>query len=226
MGVHLQHEVDKLKKMILTLGSRVESSFRDAVISVQQSDWDLAQDVIQRDSQTDLMEVDVEEEALKILALHQPVATDLRFIIAVLKINRELERIGDLASNIAERGISLTRYPECPFRPDFTEMAQAAKEMLRKSLDALVNLDIEEASTVRSLDDVVDDLNRRMYDEIQAEIKKHPEQVDPLIHLLSTARHIERIADLATNISEEIIYMVKGRIVRHTAKGTGSYGPL
>lgn len=226
MAVHLQREIEKLKKMILSLGAKVEACVRDAVIAVQKSDWDLAQEVIRRDMQIDEVEVDVEEEALKILALYQPVAADLRYIVSVLKINQELERIGDLASNIAERAISLTRYTDCPFRPDFTEMADTAKMMLRQSLEALVDLDVKKAAHIRAHDDVVDDLNRKMFAEIQEEIRRHPDQVEPLIHLLSTARHLERIADLATNIAEEIIYMIKGLIVRHTAKGKSYYEQL
>lgn len=217
MAVHLQKEIEKLKKMILRLGGRVETSFRDAVYSVQHCDWDLARRVIEQDLEIDYLEVDVEEEALKILALHQPVANDLRFIVAVLKINDELERIGDLSSNIAERAISLTKYGEWAYQVDFSEMAEITKTMLRQGLDALVNLDAELARDTCLKDDIVDNLNRQMINRLQEQIKATPERVEPLIHLLSTSRAIERVGDCTTNIAEDIIYMIKGQIVRHRA---------
>ncbi len=217
MAVHLQKEIEKLKKMILRLGGRVETSFRDAVYSVQHCDWDLARRVIEQDLEIDYLEVDVEEEALKILALHQPVANDLRFIVAVLKINDELERIGDLSSNIAERAISLTKYGEWAYQVDFSEMAEITKTMLRQGLDALVNLDAELARDTCLKDDIVDDLNRQMINRLQEQIKATPERVEPLIYLLSTSKAIERVGDCTTNIAEDIIYMIKGQIVRHRA---------
>jgi phosphate transport system protein len=175
----------------------------------------LARKIIDEDIQIDRTEVEVEEECLKVLALHQPVAIDLRFIVAVLKINNDLERIGDLAVNIAERSYFLASQPEINVSFDFTEMSNNTEAMLNKSLDALVNLSPALAHEVCISDDVIDNINRQMYLKIQDEIIKHPDRITALIHLLSISRHLERIADHATNIAEDVIYMIEGEIVRH-----------
>jgi len=164
------------------------------------------------------MEVDVEEECLKILALYQPVAIDLRFIITALKINNDLERIGDLAVNIAERSEFLARQPEVHVPLDLEKMTEKTQSMLTKSLDALVNMDCDLAHQVCAADDEVDAMNRQMYLTVQDGIRQHPEQLESLIHLLSASRHLERIADHATNIAEDVIYMAEGQIVRHRAE--------
>jgi phosphate transport system protein len=161
------------------------------------------------------MEVGVEEDCLKILALHQPVAIDLRFIVAVLKINNDLERIGDLAVNIAERSAFLSKHPPFGFSLGLVEMADRAQDMLKHSLDALINLDSGLAQEVCAADDEIDAMNRQMYLKIQDAIRSNPGKLESLIHLLSVSRHLERIADHATNIAEDVIYMVEGRIARH-----------
>jgi phosphate transport system protein len=215
MPIHFERELEKLKKRILSLGAEVEESVRLATKSLQTRDADLAKKVIERDPHIDHLEVDLEEECLKILALYQPVAIDLRFIIAVLKINSDLERIGDLAVNIAERASFLaTQKPrEVPF--DFLTMSEKAQAMLRKSLDALANINPDLAYQVCASDDEVDTMNREMYQLVEDAIRKHPAQLEYLIHMLSASRHLERIADLATDISEDVIYMAKGEIIRH-----------
>jgi phosphate transport system protein len=171
--------------------------------------------VIEKDLEIDHSEVEVEEECLRILALHQPVAIDLRFIVAALKLNNDLERIGDLAVNIAERALFLSRVtpPVIPF--DFNEMAQRTRDMLKQSLDALVNMDIELARRVCAEDDEVDRINREMYVHVKQAIRQHPHHLEALVHLLSVSRHLERIADHTTNIAEDVIYMIEGEIVRH-----------
>lgn len=218
MTVHMKREINKLKRELLSLCKVVEESFRQAVKSIQKRDAELAKKVIEADIKIDHMEVDVEEECLKILALHQPVAIDLRFIITALKLNNDLERIGDLAVNIAEHSEFLaTQYKiDIPF--DFEAMAEKTQSMLRKSLDALVNLDCDLAHEVCAADDEVDALNQEMYNQVKASIQSHPERLQSLIHLLSVSRHLERIADHATNIAEDVIYMVEGKIVRHRAE--------
>jgi phosphate transport system protein len=215
MSVHLKKEIDNLKKELLTLYGMVEDNLWQAVKSIKNRDLNLAQRVIDSDIQTDQMEVCVEEDCLKILALHQPVAIDLRFIITALKINNDLERIGDLAVNIAERSqfLSLQEEIEMPF--DFETMAEKTQAMLKKSLDALINIDCDLAGEVCQADDQVDAINRQMYDQVKEQVKKSPENIDTLIHLLSVSRHLERIADHATNIAEDVIYMVRGEIIRH-----------
>ena len=215
MPMHLRREIDRLKKRILALSEVVERRVRQAVRSLEERDARLANDVIEGDEEIDHAEVEIEEDCLKILALHQPVAVDLRFIVAVLKINSDLERIGDLAVNIAERAAYLATHATPEGLIDLPGMAARGHAMLRDSLQALVNLDVRLARQVCDADDEVDDLNRQIYDRVQEEIRKCPENLGPLIHLLSVSRHIERIADLATNIAEDVIYMVEGEIVRH-----------
>lgn len=215
MTVHLQRELDRLKKKILSLSALVEQRVRQAVKSVEERDGQLAQQVIDGDDQIDHAEVEIEEDCLKILALHQPVAVDLRFIVAVLKINNDLERIGDLAVNIAERAVYLATSDTPGLLFDFPGEAAKGHAMLRNSLDALVNLDPRLARQVCADDDEVDAINRQIYEQVKEEIRNHPENLEPLIHLLSISRHIERIADQATNIAEDVIYMVEGKIVRH-----------
>jgi phosphate transport system protein len=215
MTLHLQREIDNLKKDILSLGSMVELSVHEATKAIETRDDALAKSVTEKDIKIDQKEVDIEESCLKVLALYQPVASDLRFIVAVLKINNDLERIADLAVNIAERAVFLATQPKVKISFDFPSMASKAQTMLKDSLDALVNQRADLAMEVCASDDVVDKVNREMYLKVQEAIHKHPEQTESLIHLLSVSRHLERIADCATNIAEDVIYMAKGEIVRH-----------
>lgn len=215
MPKHLQREIESLKKKILSLGASVETAVHEAIRSIEERDADLADKIIEDDIKIDEMEIEVEEECLKILALHQPVAIDLRFLVAVLKINNDLERIGDLSVNIAERSSFLASQPPVNVFFDFSQMCKQTEAMLNQSLDALVNLSSELAHKVCASDDAIDAMNRQMYLRIQEAIGKHPEHMVSLIHLLSVSRHLERIADHATNIAEDVIYMVEGQIVRH-----------
>lgn len=215
MPQHLRREIENLKKKILALGARVEEAVHKATLSIQQRSRELAVQVIENDYEIDHTEVEIEEDCLKILALHQPVAIDLRFIVAVLKINNDLERIGDLAVNIAERSEFLATREPVGVALDFITMAKKAQFMLKNSLDALVNLSVETAQQVCSSDDEVDSFNRRMYLKVQEALRDKPEKIESLIHLLSVSRHLERIADHTTNIAEDVIYMIEGQIVRH-----------
>jgi phosphate transport system protein len=218
MSHQLQHEIDKIKKSILTLGAVVENRVQKAVQSIEDNDANPARAVIDGDPEIDRMEVDLEEECLKILALHQPVAIDLRFIVSVIKINGELERIGDLAVSIGERSIFLASQKASGIPFDFPGMSEKVKRMLKNSLDALVNMDAAGAARVIDSDDAIDAANRAMYQTVQQAIRKNPERVECLLHLWSVSRHLERIADHATNIAEDVIYMVQGTIVRHQEK--------
>ena len=215
MPVHLFREIENLKREILTLGAMAETAVRDATAAIENRDESLAQDVIRNDDKLDDMEVQIEENCLKTLALHQPVAIDLRFIVAVLKINNDLERVGDLAVNVAERAAFLATQPPVDISFDFQAMAHQAQAMLKKSLDALVNLSAAQAREVLVSDDEIDAMNRQMYLIVQDAIHAHPDQTGSLIHMLSASRHLERIADHATNIAEDVIYMIEGVIVRH-----------
>ena len=218
MTVHMKNEIEKIKKKLLELCAQVEEQLWQAVKSIKDSNIDLAHAVIDYDSHIDQEEVDVEEECLKTLALYQPVAIDLRFIVTALKINNDLERIADLSVNIAERSEFLANQSpvETPF--DFETMAEKVQTMLRKSIDALVNIDCSLAHEVCKMDDEVDAINRQMYDLVKQEILKKPDHIESLIHLLSVSRHLERIGDHATNIAEDVIYMAEGKIVRHKAE--------
>ena len=218
MSKHLQNEIDRLKKQILSLGTLVEDAVYRAVQSLAIRDAATAQTIIEADSVIDQMEVDIEEECQKILALHQPVAHDLRFIIAVLKINAELERIGDATVNIAERTLFLSSEARVDIPYDFPGMAQKAQSMLHKSLDALVNLDVTAANDVIAADDEVDAINRDMYINTVHCIQEEPGAAYSYIHLLGVSRYIERIADHASNIAEDVIYLATGQIVRHKAR--------
>ena len=224
MTTHLQREIDKLKKMILYMGAEVEDTVRKAVDALVTKNSALAEEVMKSDELMDQLEVEIEEDCLKILALHQPVAIDLRYVIAILKINNDLERIGDLGVNIAERASYLATHLPIDLPLDFQGMAELSQLMLKRSLDALVNLDSTLARQVRASDDEVDAINRHMYTLIQEFIRNNPERVEELLHLLSVSRHLERIADQATNIAEDVIYMVEGEIVRHQPEDFASDG--
>jgi phosphate transport system protein len=213
---HFQRELDKIKKMILSLGALVERRVHQIKQAVEDRDVAIAKEVIHLDHEIDQMEVDIEEECLKIIALHQPVATDLRFLIAVIKINNDLERIGDQVVNIAQRIVSIAKVPVAPYDLDYTEMADKAEAMLRMSLDSLVNQDLDDAIRVLHLDDEVDDIKNEAYDRIKQAIADGvTDDIGYMINLLLISRHIERLADHATNIAEEVVYMIEGEIVRH-----------
>ena len=215
MPVHLKREIDNLKKKILQLGARVEESLSKAVRSFRERDAEMAADVIEKDHLVDALEVEIEEDCLKILALYQPVAIDLRFLVAVLKINNDLERIGDLSVNIAERARTMARKKRLPIPSELQKMQEHAQAMLGESLDALVNLDAKLAIQVCAMDDELDQMNRNMYEMIKKELYKSAENSYHYIHLLTVSRQLERIGDQATNISEDVVYMIEGRIIRH-----------
>ncbi len=215
MPVHLQKEIDKLKKQIVLLAGSVEKRVADAVKSIDQRDAELAQRIKDTDQDIDQTEVEVEEECLKILALYQPVAMDLRFIVAVLKINSDLERIGDEAVNIAGRSLNINAYPKIEINFDLTGLAKKVMAMLKRSLDALVNMDAVMAHAVIDSDDEIDDTVQKLFQQVKNEVRRQPEKIDYMIEYIRINRHLERIADHATNIAEDIVYMIEGKIVRH-----------
>ena len=218
MTVHLQTEIENLKKDILSLVAVVEENVGRAVKSIENRDSRLGEKAIEVDNEIDRREVEIEENCLKILALHQPVAIDLRFIAALLKLNNDLERIGDLAVNIAERAIYLAKTEKTDISFDYREMTQKTEAMLKKSFDSFVDMNAELAREVIDSDDEVDEIERRIVAKTEKAIRQHPDQVDRLLHHMFVARHLERIADHATNIAEDVIYMVEGEIVRHWEK--------
>lgn len=215
MSKHLQRGLDDLREELLSLFGVVEQMIEMAVRSLVERRPDLANRVIQSDTIVDSREVKLEEECLKMLALHQPVATDLRQVISVVKINSELERMADLACNIAERAVALDLYPMFSVPDELNDMVRESISMVRRALDAFVTGDTEKAREVIRDDDVVDALNRIIIGHLQDMMQESPEYVVPAVHCFSASRNIECVADLATSLAEDVIYLVEGEIVRH-----------
>ncbi len=215
MPKHLQRDLDNLQRDLLTEAALVEEAIHKAVRALQKRDVHLARQVIAGDPQIDEEENQVEEAALKTLALHQPVAIDLRRIAAAMKINTDLERMADLAEDIAERVIHLAGLTPIPIPEKLQAMTDLTTSMVRQSLDAFVNLDARAARRVCRLDDEVDRLNNDIISELVQLMQSSPVMVEPGLSLFSATRHLERIADHATNIAEDVVYLVEGEIVRH-----------
>lgn len=216
MALHLQRQIERLKRMILKVGALAEEGVEAAVRAVEQRDPVLAQRIIKDDNKVDAMEIEVEEECLHTLACDQPVAQDLRFVVSVLKINSDLERIADLAVNIAQQAIFLSEEARLDNPPlDISSMAAKVRSMLKRSLDALVNIDVEMAHSVRQTDDMVDQMHRSTYDAVADAIRQQPHRAEQILHYLSISRQLERIADHACNIAEDVEYMATGAIPRH-----------
>lgn len=216
MSLHLHRDLDKLKKEILKLGNMVETAINNAILALNNREASYVDEVIKHEDVINDMEVKIEEDCLKILALHQPVAVDLRFIVVALKVNNDLERMGDFAKNIAKRARELMQDEPFPTLPEFVnELPDLVRTMVRKSLDSLVKLDIDLAREVIDMDDRVDEINRNMYAEVKKAIAENPARTETAINLLSTSRYMERIGDLSTNIAEDVIFMVEGKVIRH-----------
>ncbi|MGE3966375.1 MAG: phosphate signaling complex protein PhoU [Planctomycetota bacterium] len=212
---HMQRDLEQLKRHVLTMGALVEQATNWAITALVDRRVELARDVMVGDNQIDQMELMIEEECLKLLALHQPVAGDLRFVVSVMKVNNDLERMGDLAINIAERAAFLAEEPPLSVPLDFPRMAEVVRRMVRDSLDSLVRLDTDLARRVCVADDEVDEINRGMFVRIEDVMRSDPESVERAVHSLSASRHLERIADLATNIAEDVVFMVEAEVIKH-----------
>ena len=217
MSRYFVREIDRLNKQIIEFGNQVENQVKLAIRAVKKSDSELAIKVIQQDEKIDQLEVELEEECLKLLALHQPMGEDLRLIISVLKINNDLERIGDHAVNIAERAVQLSSLDKLDTPPEILKLNRQVKLMLRKSLLALVEKDAVIASDVVLADDLIDQLNKKMHHKVTDRIKSNPEFTEQQILFLSVCRQLERIGDHACNIAEDILYLLTGEIVRHSS---------
>jgi phosphate transport system protein len=225
MSKHLERGLEALERELLALSSMVEEMIDKACLALIRGQLDTAAEVIRCDGKVDDREVHIEEECLKILALHQPVATDLRRVAAVLKINNDLERIADLAVNVAERVETLAVFQRLHVPTKLEEMAVHARRMVRNALDSFVNLDEESARQVRQQDAIVDQLNGEVIRVLQDMVRECPDQVEPAFCLFSAARQFERIADHATNIAEDVIYLVEGEIARHKHDGVSAGKP-
>jgi len=215
MTKHFERELTILKRRILTTGAMVEQMLREAVRSVEEGDPVAARWVIDRDAAVDSEEIENEEEVLKILALHQPVALSLRFVTAVLKINNDLERMADQAVNIAERALRLLNRSIPAYRIGVHEIAERALRMVRKALDALVSMDKDAALEVCRSDAEVDALYRDACEGIKQHIQHNPSDMEAGLDMVAVLANLERCADLATNIAEDVVYTVDGHIIRH-----------
>jgi phosphate transport system protein len=210
-----QREIDNLKKLILSLGAIVEEQIQRAMLALERQDKNLANEIIQKDREIDSLEIVIEEECLKILALYQPVAKELRFVVAVLKMNNDLERMGDLAANMAERGKFLSTKGMMDLINDLSEIAEKTQAMVKKSLDSLVNTDMDLAKEVCAGDDEVDELTRQLILKTIAAAEKNPERIKDYFNIRSISKNLERIADSATNLAEDVVYLCSGEIIRH-----------
>lgn len=217
MSKHLERDLEALEREILAQSSLVEEMIAKACRALVERRTDLLSEVVASERTINAREVRIEEECLKILALHQPVAVDLRRTATVLKINSELERIADLAVNIAERTNALCEYLDFEFPGKLERMSTKATDMVHDALDAFVDLDVAAARDVCRADEEVDALNRQVIDELHEAMQSHPELVEAALNVFSISRHVERIADCATNIAEDVIYLVEGEIARHHA---------
>ena len=215
MSKHLERDLDDLQKDIMGLASLVEQAFSLSIIALRDHNPDIARDVIQGDMQIDMEENQINEDCLKILALHQPVAGDLRRCTAAMMIITDLERMGDLAEEISERAIQLCAPPFFPIPEGLQRMVDMTTIMVRQSLDAFVNLDVKQALMVVRMDDEVDRYNNQIIQEIIKLMTESTSNIQHGLSMFSAVRHIERIADHATNIAEDVIYLVEGEIVRH-----------
>ena len=216
MSLHLHRDLDKLKKEMLRLGNMVELAIDNAFLALNNRDSSYVEEVLTNEEQINEMEVQIEEECLKILALHQPVAVDLRFLVVVLKVNNDLERMGDIAKNIAERAKDLMGSDVIPdLGQPMQGLPDLVRTMVRSSLDSLVKLDDQLARKIIEMDDEVDQINRDMYAAVKRLVAEQPLVADSAINLLSCSRNMERIGDLATNIAEDVIFVVEGKVVRH-----------
>jgi phosphate transport system protein len=211
-------ELEQLNQKLLEMGGLVESAISRSVRSLVDQDRDLAEQVIRDEPRINRMEMEIDGMVTRLFALRQPVARDLRFLTSALKINTDLERIGDLANHIAERSLSLMHHPLVKPMIDIPKMASLVQSMLLKCLDAFVNGDDVLARSVLLADDEVDDLRDAVYAELQATMQRDPGVVPAAIDLIFVARNLERIGDHATNIAEDVVFLVKGIDVRHHAE--------
>ncbi len=216
MTKHFQRDLAAFTDDLLRITAAVEEALAESLNAILARDPELARKVVEMDDEIDQLEVQLEEDALKILALHAPVARDLRYLVAALKINNDLERIADMAANIARRALDLAEYEPVTPPAQIEEMAARTRLMVRQTIHALVNRDPELAQTVREEDDAIDEMQRLMLQELEDRMTAGPPgQVGALLRWFGVVRNLERVADLATNISEDILYVIEGEIVRH-----------
>ena len=218
MPRHFEIELDQLRTSIIKMGSLVDEQIDLATTALIESRPDRAELVIERDKKVDEFDNLIDSQCERIFALTQPVATDLRLIMAALKINHELERMGDIAVNIAERAIPLQHHLDLLRKSRVIEMSSISREMVKRAIDSFVNNDPELAREILPKDDLVDTLNRNIFNFLVEEMRTDPEIIEPAAHIIVLSRHLERLADHATNISEDVVYLVDAKIVKHHAE--------
>jgi phosphate transport system protein len=217
METHFQTELAELKESLLTMAALVEEAIRDAIQSLVKRDSDLAKKTFELEERINKLEIAIDEMCLKLLALRQPMAADLRFITSAMKITTDLERMGDQAVNIAERAISLNQEPQLKPYIDIPRMAEVAQSMVKDVLDAFVNQDSQLARSVCKRDDLVDGLNDQVFRELLTYMNTDMQTITRSIHLMIVCRCLERIGDHATNIAEDVIFMLDARVIKHHA---------
>ncbi|HEY7209577.1 MAG TPA: phosphate signaling complex protein PhoU [Bryobacteraceae bacterium] len=212
---HFEHDLEKLKAKLLEMSALVESAIYRSVQGVVEKNEDLAQQVLRNEDRVNQLEIEIDDMAISLLALQAPLAIDLRLITAAIKINNDLERMGDLSVSIAQSALALIREPHIRPLIDIPHIAGLAQGMVRKALDAFVNRDPELARSVLASDDAVDNMRTASFHELMSFMEKNPQQISQALYLLSVIRNLERIADHATNIAEDVLFLVKGIDVRH-----------
>jgi phosphate transport system protein len=217
MDTHFQKELEELKESLLKMASLVEEALRNAIQSLVERDSSLAQKTFDVEDRINKMENAIDEMCLRLLALRQPVATDLRFITSAMKINTDLERMGDQAVNIGERAISLNQEPQLKPYIDIPRIAEIAQSMVKDVLDAFVTRNSKLARSVCERDDLVDGLNNQVFRELLTYMMSDPKTTTRAVHLMIVCRCLERIADHATNIAEDVIFMVDALVIKHHA---------
>lgn len=216
MQRHFEEELTRLKEKILKMGALVEAQIAASIKALVERDIQLARQTIQNDHQVNAMDVEIDEECIRLLALYQPAARDLRFITTAMKITTDLERMSDLSEDICERAIELSEEPLLKPYIDIPRMADAAKKMVRETLDAFVNKDAQLARKVCSEDAFIDNLTHQIFRELLSYMVEDPGTITRAIRISFVAKYIERIGDHATNIAEMVVYLVEGKIIRHT----------
>lgn len=204
-----------LKTNLVKMASFAEQAIADSIKALLERKKGIAEQVLAQDQRINSLEIQIDDAVVDLLALQQPVATDLRFILAALKINNDLERIGDHAVNIAESAIQCAPIPPLKQATDIPKIAEITKTMLRDSIDSFIHTNAEMARAVLESDDITDDLNRKIVDDLVEVIRKDPQSIRQALELIRVSRNLERVADLATNIAEEVIFMAEARVVKH-----------
>jgi phosphate transport system protein len=215
MQRHFDDELAKLKNKLFKMGVLVEEAIRKSIMALEKRDTVLAKSIIEADQRINILEMEIDELGHELMALMQPTASDLRLITMVLRINRDLERMGDQAVNIAEKSMDLAKETPIDFVHDIEEMGEKAINMVHESLNAFVDKDVVKAKALCEKDDDIDNMNDRLYEQLQERMKKDPKCISQAVGCIMIAHNIERIGDLATNIAEDVIYLAKGIDIRH-----------